>query len=566
MTVHDAPVLIVGGGPVGLGAALELARCGVRSIVVEKHASTSWHPKTRNLNTRTMEIARGWGAAAYERLRSIDTPPGWKSPIRFCDTAIGHEFGHIDTAGFVGPGPAISPAEPVMSSQELIEEIMADAARASGLVELRFSTEVTELVRGGGPDDRDVAIAVRSTADGTAGGTGAVLEGPALIAADGAASFVRSELGVALEGRTALSHMVNCYFRADIEPHLGDRTGVLFFVSNEGATGVLQPLDAAGRWLCQINVRPHEWVRERFDDDRVRSWVRAASGIADLDVDVLSVGLWQLNATVAERFVQGRVLLCGDAAHQFPPTGGLGVNTGLQGMANAVWKLAWYVRGIAGWPLVETYGTERRDVSQRITRQSLENSANVGRIRTAIMRGSSTGADTSGAGTTGLDPARIVAESHRYGNHLGVELGVTYRSGCVVGDGTDPPAVDDDFADYLPSATPGARAPHVWLGLPDARLSTLDLFGAGLTLLAAPAGGAWCAAAVEAGAALGVPVDCYRIGAPGLADLGGFADAYGLDDDGAVLVRPDGHVAWRSRTGPPAGASLHDVVERIARR
>src|SRR5215813_9544288 len=115
MTVDDVDrVLIVGAGPVGLGAALELARCGVRSVLIEKHDTTSWHPKTRNFNTRTMEIARGWGPAVYERLRGIDTPPGWKSPIRFLRTAIGEELGVIESKGFEGPGPDTSPAWPVI--------------------------------------------------------------------------------------------------------------------------------------------------------------------------------------------------------------------------------------------------------------------------------------------------------------------------------------------------------------------------------------------------------------------------------------------------------------------
>lgn len=551
MSSQSAPVLIVGAGPVGLGAAVELARHGVRSIVFEKHASTSWHPKTRNFNTRTMEIARAWGPVTYQRLRSIDTPPGWKSPIRFTDTATGTEHGRIESKGFEGPGPAVSPAEPIMTSQELIEEILLDAAHASGLVDLRFSTEVTALLRGGAPGDADAAIEVRGRDTGTV----TVHEGPAIVAADGASSFVRQALGIELVGHREVANILNCYFRADIEPHLRGRRGVLLFVANARANGVLQALDGRGRWLCQITGGQADEGVEDFTPERAAQWVRDASGIDDLDVEILSTGLWHLNATVAERLVTGRVLLCGDAAHQFPPTGGLGVNTGLQGMHNAMWKLAWYAYGRAPWDLVETYETERRPVAQRITEQSFENSVNVARIRLAIA-----------SGTEDLTPAEIAFESRRYGNHLGVVFGSVYASPAVVADGTSAPEVADDYTDYAPSATPGARAPHHWLGSATDRLSTLDLVGTSLTLLAGPDGSAWWDAARTAAAATGVPIDAYVIDRAGLADLGDFCGAYGIGTDGAVLVRPDGHVAWRQHHGRIDADLLVDVVDAIVGR
>jgi putative polyketide hydroxylase len=544
-------VIILGAGPVGLGAALELARFGVRSVLIEKHDGTSWHPKTRNFNTRTMEIARGWGPAVYKRLRSIDTPPGWKSPIRFLDSAVGREFGKIESKGFEGPGPTVSPCEPVMSSQELIEEILLDAVRACGLVDVRFAVEATRLVTGGADSDEDAALEVIDRKSGAS----AIVRGAALVAADGAASLIRSELDLKLEGPQGLSHVVNCYFKADIERHLGDRKGVLFFVANEAARGVLQPLDGAGRWLCQISVAPDEWSPDVFTKPRARDWVCAAVGVRDLEPEVLSLGFWKMNSTVVERLVQGRIVLCGDAAHQFPPTGGLGVNTGLQGMHNAMWKLAYCVTGKAGWPLLRTYDDERRDVSQRITRQSLENSINVLRIVTAATGGES-----------GLSTEDIVTASRRYGNHLGVEFGAAYASSAVIADGTPPPPVGDSYSDYVQSATPGCRAPHLWLGQPDAQLSTLDLFGSALTLLAAPEAAAWCDAAARASTTLGVHIDCYRVGTAGLNDLGGFAFAYGVERDGAVLVRPDGHVAWRSRSASRIGTELENAVRQLLAR
>src|SRR5204863_5018416 len=197
------------------------------------------------------------------------------------------------------------------------------------------------------------------------------------------------------------------------------------------------------------SVQPEEWSLDVFTHERARAWIRATVGVEGLEPEVLSLGLWKLNATVAERFVQGRVLLCGDAAHQFPPTGGLGVNTGLQGMHNAMWKLACWVRGEAGWPLVETYDTERRDIARRITSQSLQNSINVARIFAA-----------GGEASSGTED--VIIASRRYGNHLGVEFGAAYESPAMVPDGTRPPVVDDAYSDYVQSATPGCRAPHVW--------------------------------------------------------------------------------------------------------
>jgi 2-polyprenyl-6-methoxyphenol hydroxylase-like FAD-dependent oxidoreductase len=199
-------VIILGAGPVGLGAALELARFGVQSVLIEKHETTSWHPKTRNLCTRTMEIARGWGRTVYKRLRSIDTPDGWKSPIRFLTSATGEQYGLIESKGFEGPGPTVSPALPIMSSQELIEEILLDAVRASGLVEIRFGVEALRLLRGGAPSDGEAVLEVKDRA------TGAVeaISGTALVAADGAASLIRGQLGLRLEGPQDMHHIINC--------------------------------------------------------------------------------------------------------------------------------------------------------------------------------------------------------------------------------------------------------------------------------------------------------------------------------------------------------------------
>lgn len=550
----DTSVIVVGGGPVGLGAALELARFGVASVVLEQRESMSQHPKTRNLNTRTMEIAHGWGHGVYQRLRGVDTPPGWKSPIRFMPAITSDLEAQIATPGFEGPGPQISPATPIMSSQDLFEPILRDAAIATGRVDLRFNHQVTAVPTGSGQHDTEAAVEVQVTATGQT----YTLTGDAIVAADGADSTVRHQLGIALTGEQGINRFVNAYFHSDIERYLANRSGVGFFIANAHAVGALMPLDAHGRWMSQIAVAPEQWTLDEWDDERVRRWVCGAVGVDDLDIDVKSVGLWQLNATIAERLVQGRVLLCGDAAHQFPPTGGLGLNSGIQGVHNAMWKLALCIRGQAGWSLIETYDDERREPAVTAIAQSLDNARSISGIAAAAY-------DPAG---TELTAEHIARETRRYGNHLGVELGTAYRSAAVIDDGTTPPpSVNDTYSDYAPSATPGSRAPHIALGHAAAPVSTLSLFGPSFTVLAAPAGQDWRTAAAHAARQLDIPVACYAVGDPGLDDpTDTFADLYGIRSDGAVLVRPDGHVAWRSATGPADGHQLATTLTQILDR
>ncbi|WP_225330406.1 FAD-dependent monooxygenase [Mycobacterium sp. WUMAC-025] len=552
-TMSYKPVIIVGGGPIGLAAALELARFDVPSVVVERHDSTSWHPKARNLNARTMEIARGWGSAVYQRLRGIDIPPGWKSPMRYLDTIVGRQVGQIETGGFDGPGPTISPALPIMSSQDLTEPVLRDAAEATGIVDLRFGHQVTDVLSGSSDHDTEAAVAVRVNATGDT----YTLAGEALVAADGVDSTIRRQLGIALNGEQGIHHFVNGYFCADIERHVGERRGVLFFVANPDAAGLLQPLDGHGRWLCQIGVSPDQWVRELWDAERVRRWVRGAVGVPHLVVEVKGVGLWQMNATVADRLVAGRVVLCGDAAHQFPPTGGLGVNTGLQGMHNAMWKLALCIRGLAGWSLLKTYEDERRPPTITTIHQCLQNHRDLARLAAAYYYPAS----------SDLTAEEAERESRRFGNHFGVEFGTVYRSAAVIVDGTNPPDVDDSYSDYAPCATPGCRAPHAWLGNESAPVSTLDLLGAGFTVLTGPGGAIWRKAATVAARELGVPIASYAIGDPGLVDhTNTFFDLYRIGRDGAVLVRPDGYVAWRNPTGHCEGVPLIQAIRQILDR
>ena len=196
-------------------------------------------------------------------------------------------------------------------------------------------------------------------------------------------------------------------------------------------------------------------------------------------------------------------------------------------MHNAMWKLALCVRGLAGWSLLKTYEDERREPAIRTATQSLENHRNVARI--------AAGAHNPAGGDLGAQ--EILRESRRYGNHLGVEFGTVYHSAAIIDDGTKPPDVEDSYCDYAPCATPGCRAPHIWLGSEFEAVSTVDLFGAGFTVLTGPGGEIWRKAAADAARQLGVPIVSYAIGGPGLADHNHtFFDHYEIGHDGAVWM------------------------------
>ena len=536
------PVVIVGAGPVGLGAALELARCGLRSILIERNERTSWHPKTRNFNTRTMEIARGWGREIYDELRQLDLPPNWKTPIRFMESVVGKQTGHIDSRGFAGAGPDLSPVSSVLSSQDMIEPVMLREIRRTGMVDLRFGHELVEIVHGQEQEAGSVEIKARNRASGEVYD----LVAPALVAADGAASFVRDFLQVPLDGPKKVAHFINCYFRADIEKFVGEHSGILLFFSNKNSTGVFQPLDAKGRWLTQLQVPEEEWSTDFYTAERCAERIRAGAGVPDLNVEVLSIGKWQMNAVVGRSLIAGRILLTGDAAHMFPPTGGLGANTGMQGMHNAIWKLALFLKGKAGRKLLQTYETERRPVARWVADQSYHNRQQVNKLG-AISRGE--------APADGMGPTEILQATRRYGNHIGLELGTIYTSDAVIPDGSAPPAVEDPYTDYVPSGHPGARAPHVWLDRGGERLSTIDLVGPEFSLIAGSKGRDWQGIVADVGEKMGLALQCHVIGDKLVDVEGTFKERFGLGDTGAVLVRPDGFIAWRTQQLTPSAAT-----------
>ncbi|HUG35714.1 MAG TPA: FAD-dependent monooxygenase, partial [Candidatus Limnocylindrales bacterium] len=357
-----------------------------------------------------------------------------------------------------------------------------------------------------------------------------------LIAADGARSRAREVLGIPMHGTPALYRSVNVLLNADLTKWVSDRPAALYFIEQPDLRATFLTINGVNRWGFLINL-PLEASVEAYTSERCAEVIRAAAGVPDLDVEILGVDPWVAAAQVAERYRAGRVFLAGDAAHHMPPTGGFGLNTGVQDVHNLAWKLAAVLHGWAEPALLDTYEGERLPYGRAITEQSLKNSLSMGRGAPAPD-----------------DPASSASRARpEFLNEIGMVFGAAYASPAVIPDGTPPTVVANPVTEYVPSGRPGGRAPHVWLERDGHPISTLDLSGMGFGLLAGERGASWRDAARAASPALGIPLAAFTVGAG--ADIGDperrWAAAYGVESDGAVLVRPDGHVAWRSRSGAP---------------
>ncbi|MCB0972403.1 MAG: FAD-dependent monooxygenase, partial [Acidimicrobiales bacterium] len=361
------PVLIIGGGPTGLAASIELSRHGVRSVLAERHPTTTDHPRAHVVGTRTMELFRQWGIAdaVIGEALPIDQAGG----IAWVTSLAGERLGRIDLAGDPERLAARLDASPIFTvscAQDRIEPLLAERARSLGEgvgSELAFSTRAT--VVDDGPDGATVRL---DGPDGTE-----IVRARYVVAADGASSPTRAQLGIEMAGHGTLGHHINTYLTADLSPWVGERGAVLHWVVDREVSGVFIALDGKERWLFNCSYDPAVESADTYTPERCASIVRRAVGDPSVALEVRSIRPWAMDADVAVRYREGSVLLAGDAAHTFPPTGGLGMNTGIQDAHNLAWKLAWVLEGRAGADLVDTYEAERRPVALANTDYSVVN-------------------------------------------------------------------------------------------------------------------------------------------------------------------------------------------------
>ncbi|MGW0764805.1 FAD-dependent oxidoreductase [Streptomyces sp. NPDC002676] len=539
---HQVSVLVVGGSLVGLSLSLFLGRLGVRHMLVERHSGTSMHPRGRGNNVRTMELFR---------------VAGIEPDIKTAASLLAENHGILQTPTLVGdagewlfkeidPGGGLAKFSPTgwcLCSQNDLEPVLLKHARALG-GDLRYFHELESFAQDpegvtGYVRDRDTDELYRVRAD-------------YLVAADGPRSPVRNRLGIGQSGPGDLFANVSVTFRSKLlADTVGDRRFICCYLTDPEADGALLPVDNKENWVFHAPWHPEHGERlDEFTEDRLRRHISHAVGVPDLDVEITGKASWRAAERVADAYAADRVFLAGDSAHEMSPTGAFGSNTGIQDAHNLAWKLAAVLGGWAGPGLLETYGTERRPValttSARASARSVEHSH------------------------PGFAPAPGIGAGKR-GGILNVVLGYRYPQGAVLGADPDQPVVPEGLR---LTGEPGSRAPHLWLRRGGERLSTLDLYERSLVLLsdaASAAGTAWHAAARRIADAQGLPLEAYRIGAGAQAELSYDADddwatVHGTTADGAVLVRPDGYVAWRA---PGAvrdpQAELREVLAAVLR-
>lgn len=530
MDTNPVPVLIAGGGPVGLALAIELGRAGIACTLVEKRDGSLAVPKMSGLSIRAMELNRRWGIA--ERVKRAGWPQTHPNDFVYCTSMTGYELARRKVPAYVEERLSFTPEPPCGCAQIFYDPILLELARALPSVKLRHLTSLDSFTQ-----DED---GVRAKLADVKTGRSETIAARYLVGCDGAGGTVAKALGVGYEGQGIVANSLNIYFRSPQMATIHDKGWARFyrFTDAGGSWGEVIGIDGKELWrLSVLKADP------AYD---APGYLRRLAG-RDLACEILSVMTWDRLECVADFYRDRRVFLAGDSAHQNSPTGGLGLHTGLADAVDLGWKLGAFLTGWGREGLLQSYERERKPVALNNVRVSTE--------EFNVMAELPGGREIDQATPEGAALRRRFAEAfartregHSRFHTENLRLGYCYEdSPIVVADGTAPPPLD--APEYMPLARPGRRAPHAWIGK---GRSTLDLFGKGFVLLrlgASPPAAAPLAAAAER---RGVPLQIVD-----LADDPLLASLY---ERRLTLVRPDGHIAWRGNALPENELALIDRV------
>ncbi|MEI7592239.1 MAG: FAD-dependent monooxygenase [Actinomycetes bacterium] len=529
----DVDVVIIGGGPSGLTAAHLCQQVGLAAVVLEQRAGPQRSPAAHVVNARTFEIWRQAGVAMDLVLGAALSPA--EAGLVHWVTKLGGEV--IGTLPFERQGDdmlAITPTplrnlsqhrlEPLLVTPELDVRYLHEWIGAS-----EFSTGVS--VEALGPDGP------------------VTFNAKYLLAADGAASQVRGSLGIEMIGPRSLGSFVMVHIAADLSAVVGVDPGALYFVLDPASAGAFISHGRDREWVYMHPWDPDAQAIETLTVERCAALVAAAMDDPDVPFEVLTIGTWHMSAQIAERYRDGRTFLIGDAAHRFPPTGGLGLNTGVADAHNLIWKLAAVESGWLEDDRLETYEAERKPVAEFNCEQSMHNALKL--LEVPLTLGITEDVQQSEAAMKLIlaDPvARAVVEAAIanqaiHFDLLGLQLGHTYNGPLVIADGTEVPVLNEPARDYVPSTRPGGRLPHGWL--PDGR-STLDLIDCRVPTVLVSDG-----------------TDIADAGQPCVVrscPTGVWEQTFGLDASECLIVRPDQHLAYR---GPLTGFT--EAFEKLVR-
>jgi 2-polyprenyl-6-methoxyphenol hydroxylase-like FAD-dependent oxidoreductase len=532
METLEIPILIAGGGSVGLFLAAELGWRDVPCMVVEQRESINPHPRANSIASRTMEYCRRWGIA--QAVQDCGIPSDF--PLDYF--WISHFRGHVLHKFSLPPyntwedvrrkGGALraeltwSPYLKNLTGQDEFETKLQAYAQTRPSVELRRGWRFLEF--------QQDSAGVTSTLEQVADGRRMQVRSQYLVGCDGGRSVVRRGLGIGLSGDAAIARFVAIHFRAPDFNRCHDfGPGAIYLPLHRDHMGFLLNWDTGTRWTYHKLLRDGE----QPEDVDPRASIEALLGCRT-DIEVQFVQAWNANALVADRFRDGRVFLAGDAAHLFTPTGAFGMNTGASDAVDLAWKLQAMLQGWGGPGLLDSYEIERRPIAFRNTAEAADNYR---QLRSTMGFGDEMDEDSPAGAARRAQLGEVLRGQEKLLASFGVVLGYRYRdSPIVVPDGT--PETTDDVRQYVPTARPGHRAPHVWLADGQA---LMDAFDPGFTLLEfgtesgepTPSG---AGALLERARARGVPL--AHLAVPDRA-------AAALYEQRLALVRPDLMMAWR---------------------